>query len=184
MTTVTLRFARSAICPGLATIRGFVVLLLAVCVSSAIQAQQSTTRDVDGARLQRLLQYESLVGVVLPADTALCVDVALNSPWLLPATARQDLAPTVAERVRHAAEACEASRRPLDHRLASQLRSRSQQQLEAATWAEEKLPKARDCLALSADTAALRACVTEALGAPPSDADWRRWTALFERRRR
>jgi hypothetical protein len=160
------------------------MLLVACLIAGAPRAEEVATRNAEDARLQRLLQYELLLGLTLPADTAMCVDAALRGPWLLPGTARQELSPLVSERVRQAAEGCEAARQPDDRRLAAQLRTRGEQQLEAAAWAQERLPKARDCLAFSADTVALRTCVTAALGVPPSEADWRRWTALFERRKR
>jgi hypothetical protein len=160
------------------------LVLAAFCAVAGVHAQPLAAHDADGVRLQRLLQYELLLGVTLPVDTALCVDAALSGAWVLPGTARQELSPMVPERVRQAAETCEAARQPEDRRLAAKLRARAEQQLEAAAWAEERLPKARACLALSADISALRDCVTAALGTQPSEADWRRWTALFERRKR
>ena len=159
-------------------------MLAACCAAAAVPAQQLAAHDADGVRLQRILQYEVLLGLALPADTALCVDASLRGAWLLPGTAKQELSPLVSERVRQVAETCEAARQPEDRRLAAQMRARAEQQLDAAAWAEERLPKARACLAQSGDTAVLRDCVTALLGTPPSDADWRRWTSLFERRKR
>jgi len=159
-------------------------LLIAGYIGGVAHAQDVPQKGRDGQRLQRLLQYEALLGIEMTADVALCMDAALNSQWLLPSKATQEVQPLIIDRVRHAGEACEVSKRPEDRRLAEQMRARVEQQLEGAAWAQERLPKARACLAQSADLVALRNCVSTTLGVQPSEADWRRWSALFERRKR
>ncbi len=134
--------------------------------------------------LPRLLQFESLLGAELSSETGLCMDAMLQSAWLMPGGKAQEVQPLTIDRVRRAAEVCDAATGSGDRRLAEQLRARAAHQLEAAEWLQERLPKARACLMTSVDQSTLRACLTAVLGELPSDADWRRWLTLFERAKR
>jgi hypothetical protein len=165
----------------------FVVLSLvgAACWPQTLQAQAVAPPGPSAAHfLPRLLQFEGLLGAELSSETGLCIDAILQSAWLIPGSKAQEVQPLTIDRVRRAAEVCDAETGPYDRRLAEQLRARVAQQLESAEWLQERLPKARACLMTSVDQTTLHACLTAVLGEPPSDADWRRWLALFERAKR
>ena len=165
-------------------------------LSCNCHAQANLPQDVianasdPGEVVQRVLQYELVIGYELEAKLAACVDEELQKTWMLPEKAEAELSNKAIERVRRRLEICQAGGKaipnaggsPGDYRLTTEMRSSLESQLKAARALELSKKPAKDCLAKSDTTENLKACLNAALASSPSESVWSKWLVLFERR--
>lgn len=145
-------------------------------------AQSSAPNENELQFVQRLLQYELVLGTQMTFDTGTCIDVQLGQRWRLPDNLEQagDAWRKVSEKIRFSEEICLSSERNSDLRFVKNVRQAMENQLQRAAILQQ-FELARGCISNSADLTSLKYCVVQARGQELSDADWKRWIVLYQK---
>lgn len=154
-----------------------------VCLGSlnAMSQPASILDEPDVALVQRILQYEFVLGSELKPKIALCLDEAMGSSWFLEADSTLEIRQSVVEKLRRTVETCTVATSSEGSRLAAQLRAMTEGMLKKAQQLEIPISSARVCISKEISPAEFRNCITKALGKPPAEVDWGYWMILFER---
>jgi hypothetical protein len=156
-----------------------------LCIGSQIAYSQPDLKPLDetnGALLQRIIQYESVLGFELKPKVALCVDEAMGSIWFLGDDPSLEVRQSIAYKLRNVAESCAVAMSSEKARLAAQLRALTERQLKLAQRLEMPVATARACVAKSATPTEFRNCISKVLRNPPDETDWGYWMVLYERK--
>lgn len=154
---------------GLATIKTY---------SQPVQVPDSA----ETALVQRIFQYESVLGSELKPKVAFCVDEAMGKSWFLGDAPTLEIRKSLVEKLRRSAETCAVVTSTEKARLAAELRAMTERQLKLAQRLEVPIAAARVCVTTSPTPMDFRTCLTKALGKPPAEVDWGYWMVLFERK--
>jgi hypothetical protein len=138
--------------------------------------------DIKVPLLQRIIQYESVLGFELKPKVALCVDEAMGSIWFLGDDPSLEVRQSIAYKLRNVAESCAVAMSSEKARLAAQLRALTERQLKLAQRLEMPVATARACVAKSATPTEFRNCISKVLRNPPDETDWGYWMVLYERK--
>lgn len=161
-----------------------IAFCLPVCLAAFTafaQSQDSTSSEVDGSTLQRILQYESVLGSELSTKVGVCIDGALNKAWIIDEDLTKEVQPSVLSNLRRASETCAITMSSRKARLAAQLREMTERQLQIAMRLEKPVTASRNCLKTTGTSETLKACITTAIGKPPTQKEWGYWTLLIQR---
>lgn len=164
------------------------VALSAACVVHAEEAS-ATTNDMDPEQWQtveRLLQYDAVVGKPLAPEIGFCIDrqfFGSKRPSSRSA-AGAGISPRFEAQVSQAAEACissaaqEARKSRLVGEIVASLLTARQRRIAQET------ERARSCLTSSSDVQTLKGCITKARGQELPESDWQRWVTQYEQSRK
>lgn len=161
-----------------------VAICLSVCLaafSAFAQSQDSTSGEVDGATLQRILQYESVLGSELSTKVGICVDDAMGKAWIIDEDLSQEIRPSVLSNLRHASERCAVTMSSQKGRLAAQLREMTERQLRLAMKLDQPVAASRHCVKTAGSTEAFRTCIAKVFGKPPTENEVGFWNVLIQR---
>lgn len=159
-------------------------------VMGGVQAQQTTgigpslENNAALTMAQRVIQYETILGVDIEPRLAACMDDRFQAAWLLPARADAEISAQTRERVRRALEVCriQTSADPDEYRLAAQIRQGMEAQLRLAQEMAVAKGSAQACIDKSQDRDGFKACLSAAIPAGVDASHWAKWMALFDRR--
>lgn len=163
------------------------LLYLSLMGNCYAQTTPTNSTEVDAAQSTeltlRVLQYEVMLGSELGSTLAVCVDEGLQNAWMLPEKAQTEFSGKAVERIRRRLEICQAGAgsQTKDLRLAGEIRIVMEAQLKAARALELSKNSARSCLSNSQMQDSYKACMATVLPVVPSEFQWTRWLALFER---
>lgn len=145
-------------------------------------AQSSAPNENDLQFVQRLLQYELVIGKQISFDTGTCIDVQLGQRWRLLENLEQasDAWRKISEKIRFSEEYCTSSDHSSDLRLVKNVRQAMENQLRRAAILEQ-FERARSCISNSVDLTSLKNCVAQACGQELSETDWKRWIVLYQK---
>lgn len=145
------------------------------------QSQDSTSSEVDGSTLQRILQYESVLGSELSTKVGICIDDALNKAWIIDEDLTKEIKPSVLSNLRRASETCAITTSSQRTRLAAQLREMTERQLRLAMKLDQPVTASRNCLKTTGTSETHKACIATAIGKLPTENEWGYWTLLIRR---
>jgi hypothetical protein len=136
--------------------------------------------------VQRVLQYELMLGSELESRLAVCVDEGLGSTWMIPEKLETEVPAKAIERVRRRLEICQAvsgtRSQDMTMRLAAGIRLSMESQLMAAHALELSKSLAQSCLTKSQSQEVFRICMTKALQMNPGNIQFSKWMTLYDRR--
>lgn len=162
------------------------LLLIASTSSTESVVAESPQAEHEALQLvQRLFQYEVLLGVPISLETGICIDTQLGQRWRLPNSKNQEGSrwQQVSEKVRIAAEECLPPESNELRGMTKELRLTMENQLGKRAL-QEKIDLARRCITKSADLASLKSCAPHAGDQDVSGKDWKRWVIIYESRAR
>lgn len=158
------------------------VVSLQICLAAfASFAQSQISSSGEGATVQRVLQYEFLLGNELGTKVGICVDDAMGKEWFLDEDLSQEIRPSALNNLRSASEKCAVTMSAQKGRLAAQLRTMTEHQLKLAMQLDPTVNASRNCLKTSRATEAIRACIATAMGKPPTENEWGFWKVLIQK---
>lgn len=153
-----------------------------LCLAVFTAFAQSPISDFrDHTTLQRVLQYEFVLGTDLGTKVGVCIDDAMGNVWLLGEDPSQELRPSVLSNLRQASETCAVRMSTQKARLAAQLRGMTERQLKLAMKLDQSVNASRKCLKQAGTTETFRACITTAMGKPSTENEWGFWSVLIQR---
>jgi hypothetical protein len=159
-----------------------VSVCLPICLATLTAFAQSQVSDSqDSTALQRVLQYEVVLGTELSTKVGICVDDAMGNAWLFGEDPSQGIRPSVLSNLRHASETCAVTMSTQKGRLAAQLREMTERQLKLAVKLDQPANASRNCLKTAGATEAVRACIGTAIGKPLTESEWGFWNLLLQR---
>jgi hypothetical protein len=165
------------------------IFVLGFVLSQHVNAQtvQLVTQADEVQRLelvQRVLQYEIMLGSDLSSGVALCIDEKFSNAWMLPENPNAEVSAQATERVRRALELCQANsgEDPMPSRLASQIRRNMEEQFKIAQALNASKKAVQSCMSNAQAQDTYKACMTTALPASRNESSWPRWAMLFDRR--
>ncbi len=165
------------------------IFVLGLVLTQHVNAQtvQLVTQVDEAQRLelvQRVLQYEIMLGSDLSSGVALCIDEKFSNAWMLPENPNADVSAQATERVRRALELCQAnSGEDLTlYRLASQIRSDLEEKFKLAKALDATKKAVHSCMSMAQGQDTYKTCMTAAIPASRNESSWPRWAMLFERR--
>jgi hypothetical protein len=145
------------------------------------QIQDSTSGEVDSGTLQRILQYESVLGNELSTKIGVCVDDNLGKAWFIDDDTSQEIPSSVLNTLRQASETCAITMTPQKGRLVSQLREMTERQLVLSKKLDQPVADSRKCVKTPGTIEAFKSCISKATGKPPTEIELRFWTVLIQR---
>lgn len=170
-------------------------IFMGVLVFAHANGQQEPTKVPviamqDSAEMAlRVLQYEILLGTELNPLVAVCIDQTHRSSWILPESSSTEASAKAIERIRRTAEICRARTRQqpsdgpsVDMRLATDIRTSLEFQLNAARALEVTKRSAQNCISQSKTDETFKTCISTALPNSSIDALWAKWLSVFGRR--
>ncbi len=146
------------------------------------QPSQKPLDDTNDALLQRIIQYESVLGFELKPKVALCIDDAMGRIWFLGDDPSLEVKQSTAYKLRNVAESCAVAMSSEKARLAAQLRALTERQLKLAQRLEMPVATARACVAKPSTATEYRNCLSKVLRTTPDETDWGYWMVLYERK--
>jgi hypothetical protein len=161
-----------------------VAICMPVCLAAFAtfaQTPDSNSVDLDSSALQRILQYESLLGSDLSTKVGICVDDVMGKAWIIDGDPSQEIRSSVLGNLRHASETCAVTMSSQKGRLAAQLREMTERQLQLAMKLEKPVAASRTCLKSSTTTDAFRTCIAKVIGKPPTEIEMDFWSVLIQR---
>lgn len=148
--------------------------------NSFAQVSGASSINLEDALVQRVLQYEFALNSQLSPQVGLCVDELMGGTWILPDDTSAEIRPSEALRLRQSIETCAVATSGENSRVVAGLRAMTEHQLKLKVGLEKSLPDSRTCLKNNHSSVDLDACITKAMGKPPSQAGWKYWQSLLE----
>lgn len=161
-----------------------VAICMPVCLAAFAtfaQTPDSNSVDEDSSALQRILQYESVLGSDLSTKVGICVDEAMGKAWIIDVEPSQEIRPSILSNLRHASETCAVTMSAKKGRLAAQLREMTERQLLLAMKLEQPVAASRACLKTASSTVVFKSCITKAIGKLPNENEMGFWNELVQR---
>lgn len=152
-------------------------------LSSGTPAAEPLGQDA-AALLQRVLQYELILGLEVDPAVSGCLDQQFAGQWLLPADPDIDVSAAASFRLRRAHEAClqPPGNAYMQPRLVSgAVRHTLDTHLQARRELESARQQVHGCLAASRAVPQFEACLARTLAVGPGADVRARWVSIFKR---